>query len=94
MLEAARDTLSSPVIDVYSPLALRELTRADLEAGRHAEALTRYRERLPGLFEDPPKLALRLQYDSALESAVSEVEADLVQMRQALEGEGEAAAAR
>ncbi len=70
MLAAAKETLSPPVADFFLALALRELTQADLEAGRHSEALSRYRSRLPGLFEDPPELAMKLQYNTALESAV------------------------
>lgn len=70
MPEAARETLSPPVADLFLALALRELTRADVEAGRPAEALDRYRRCLPGLFEDPPQLAMSLQYNTALEAAV------------------------
>ena len=54
MLEAAREVLRS---DPRDTLALRVLAEADIEAGRHAQALQRYREGLPELFEDPPKIA-------------------------------------
>ncbi|MEM7355762.1 MAG: tetratricopeptide repeat protein, partial [Acidobacteriota bacterium] len=70
MLEAARDTLASPVVDTYLALALRELAQADHQAERPADGLDRYRGRHPGLFEEPPQLDLRWQYDSALASAV------------------------
>ncbi len=85
MLDAARETLQSPSADFFLALALRELALADVEAGRHTEALNRYRDRFPALFEDPPKIAMKLQYYSALEVAV-----DLSALMQAM-GNQEAA---